>query len=70
MDTTTLQWVTVAAALLVTVWLRSIVKWRRRSHGRPLPPGPTPLPLIGNMLDVPSFKPWVAYRELAAKYGK
>ncbi|KAG6330226.1 hypothetical protein ID866_8863 [Astraeus odoratus] len=35
----------------------------------PLPPGPTPLPFFGNMLDVPSIRPWLTFSEWANKFG-
>lgn len=31
----------------------------------PLPPGPRKLPLIGNLLDVPSQDPWIAFSRMA-----
>ncbi|TFK75553.1 cytochrome P450 [Pluteus cervinus] len=35
----------------------------------PLPPGPPPRPLIGNLLDMPSEKPWYTFREWGKKWG-
>ena len=35
----------------------------------PFPPGPPPKPLIGNALDIPSKKPWIAYRDMCKKYN-
>ena len=34
-----------------------------------MPPGPFPLPIVGNIFDLPRIKPWEAYRKLSAKYG-
>ncbi|KAI0352608.1 CyP450 monooxygenase [Trametes cingulata] len=34
-----------------------------------LPPGPPPLPFVGNLFDIPKHKPWRGYRDLCAKYG-
>ncbi|KAF9239604.1 cytochrome P450 [Melanogaster broomeanus] len=43
--------------------------WRKK-RGFPLPPGPTPLPFIGNAFSINSSKPWVTYAEWAARYGR
>jgi hypothetical protein len=40
-----------------------------RRNGLPLPPGPKPLPIVGNMFDMPDEKPWVTYREWNEQYG-
>ncbi|KAI1792474.1 cytochrome P450 [Ganoderma leucocontextum] len=55
--------------LLYVLYVRSIVKWRARSRGRPFPPGPPSLPLVGNMFNIPSDRAWVDFQELAAQYG-
>ena len=42
----------------------------RAFRGRPrLPPGPNGLPVIGNVLDLPSEATWIALRDLSRKYG-
>jgi len=35
----------------------------------PLPPGPKGLPLVGNIADMPSIKPWLTFAEWGRKYG-
>ncbi|TFK86630.1 cytochrome P450 [Polyporus arcularius HHB13444] len=57
----------LVAAALAIVLLRSSRSSRRR--GLPFPPGPKPLPLLGNLLDIPKDQPWVTYRDFAARYG-
>ncbi|KAH9912862.1 O-methylsterigmatocystin oxidoreductase [Epithele typhae] len=54
---------------LRAAYFRIRAAWRTRTKGRPLPPSPNPLPIIGNMLDMPTKKPWVGFRELCARYG-
>jgi hypothetical protein len=39
-------------------------------NGLPLPPGPKGYPLIGNLFDMPAFKPWLVYDEWRKTYGK
>lgn len=36
----------------------------------PLPPGPKPLPLIDNLLDLPQGQEWVHWTKYAKLYGK
>ena len=40
-----------------------------RRQGLPYPPGPRPLPLIGNVLDIPKEFSWLSYTQLSKKYG-
>jgi cytochrome P450 len=53
-------WASLAAIPLV-ILLSDIWKWLR------MPPGPTPLPFIGNKL--PKSKPWIQFQEWSKIYG-
>jgi hypothetical protein len=53
-------------SFLVTLWA---IRDHRRQGGLPYPPGPRPLPIIGNLLDIPKEFSWLAYTRLAEKYG-
>ena len=44
-------------------------KLARRTRRGPLPPGPKPLPLIGNLLDMPKEKDWKTYHTWNKQYG-
>ena len=57
-------------AMLALAYGVSLVRWRQRSCGRPLPPGPKSLPLIGNISHMRKSEIWKAHRELCAQYGK
>ncbi|KAF6802959.1 cytochrome p450 [Colletotrichum sojae] len=59
-----------AAALLLAFFLilRS-TKHRGLPPGTSLPPGPKPLPLLGNLLAIPPAHSWLAFHELIKQHG-
>jgi hypothetical protein len=48
--------------------LRAVRDYRRRG-GLPYPPGPRPLPLIGNLFHVPTEFTWLAFTRFSEEYG-
>ncbi|TFK75087.1 cytochrome P450 [Pluteus cervinus] len=56
----------VCASLLVISY---VVKFRQGRHRLPLPPGPKPWPLIGNVLDMPMSTGWHTYAKWSKIYS-
>jgi hypothetical protein len=48
--------------------LRVIRNYRRRGR-LSYPPGPRPLPIVGNLFHIPKEFPWLAYTQYAKEYG-
>lgn len=50
-------------------WALYLLNRFARSRGLPLPPGPTRLPLIDNLLDLPTGYNWVYWSKYRELYG-
>ncbi|KAH8984170.1 cytochrome P450 [Lactarius hatsudake] len=63
--------ITTIDCLALSTFLYILFAFRdhRRRRGSPYPPGPPSWPVIGNLLDVPKFSPWLAYANTSKKYG-
>ncbi|TCD61530.1 hypothetical protein EIP91_008274 [Steccherinum ochraceum] len=59
----------VILAAVVALAALSAIVWLRRARKLRLPPGPKPLPIVGNVLDMPSSKPWEKYSEWSKEYA-
>ena len=56
-----------AVLALGSAWIVYLLS--RMRGGTPLPPGPHPLPLIGNVFQIPQKDEWPIYEAWAKKYG-
>lgn len=52
-----------AGAAIVAVDYARMLRLRSK-----MPPGPFPLPIVGNTLSLPKNKPWLLFEELSKKY--
>jgi len=54
----------LAGAILLYFWSR------RRKEVLPLPPGPKPFPIVGNVRDLPTKELWLAVTKMAQEFGE
>ncbi|KAJ7640875.1 cytochrome P450 [Mycena polygramma] len=58
-----------SSTLVATVAVLGLaIKYLRRDS-RPTPPGPNPLPIVGNWFDLPRKEQWLVYQEWSRRYG-
>ena len=62
----------IAVSCAALLCLQSLVRRRkgRAAKAHPYPPGPKPLPLIGNILDMPTSDEWEKAVEWGQQYGE
>ena len=59
-----------SVSFLYVICLTVLRGSRRNSKRLPYPPGPKGYPVIGNLLDAPTDKPWLTYDEWGKTYGE
>ena len=56
----------LATAVIILLAIRDIRRYSRKGH---LPPGPPPLPIVGNVLDIPRSSIGPTFSALTKRYG-
>ncbi|XP_075057406.1 cytochrome P450 2K1-like [Mixophyes fleayi] len=65
----TIDPVTILLSVVVVLYLANAFYNQKQNYGKNFPPGPTPLPIIGNMHTIDMAKPHNTFIELSKKYG-
>jgi hypothetical protein len=55
----------LAVCLFILFWIAFPYVRRRRD----VPPGPIPVPIFGNVLQIPTEETWLYFKSLSQKYG-
>ena len=64
--TSTLDILVLVSSLVAFLIIRDF----QRRRALPYPPGPRPLPLMGNLFDIPKKFSWLSYLQFSKKHGK
>ncbi|XP_075057362.1 cytochrome P450 2K1-like [Mixophyes fleayi] len=65
----TIDPITILLSVVIILFLATVFNNRKQDNCKNFPPGPTPLPIIGNMHIIDLSKPHNTFIELAKKYG-
>ena len=69
LDTRSLgQGLTLLAVISAIPILYHLFRTNKHRNGHPYPPGPKGNFLLGNLLDMPTFKPWLSYVKMGKQY--
>ncbi|KAG2093328.1 cytochrome P450 [Suillus discolor] len=60
----------LAIASLVSCVVVQFLQKKRNTKGHPLPPGPPPLPFVGNAIGIDTDRPWLTYSKWGTEYGE
>jgi hypothetical protein len=62
---------TLGVGISCAIAIIAALRWaRRRVYPLPLPPGPRPLPFLGNALQLDITRPWLTYAAWGKTYGE
>ncbi|KAM6490937.1 Cytochrome P450 [Amanita muscaria] len=64
-----LQGISVPLVFILSLFVLSRLFREKQGNRAPYPPGPTPKPIIGNVLDIPLKKSWKKYKEWGKKFN-
>jgi hypothetical protein len=64
-----LSYTNLACIFVALAVLKRLMSSKSAHPAAPLPPGPKGLPILGNLLDMPSHSMWETYSNWGKKYG-
>ena len=60
----------ITILLLIIALSIQITRFIKKEKKLPFPPGPKPLPILGNLFDVPKDPQWIGFAALLKQYGE